>query len=101
MSLAPPGETQATHRVTNQPPPLEGLDLFTQNRPLVEALEREGGGWAAADAAMVGEIAGGEAIRLGFEANEHPPRLKTHDRYGNRVDQVDFHPSWHHLMRTA
>ncbi len=101
MSLAPPGETQATHRVTNQPPPLEGLDLFTQNRPLVEALEREGGGWAAADAAMVGEIAGGEAIRWGFEANENPPRLKTHDRYGNRVDQVDFHPSWHHLMRTA
>ena len=101
MSLAPPGETQATHRVTNQPPPLEGLDLFSQNRPLVEALEREGGGWAAADAAMVGEIAGGEAIRWGFEANENPPRLKTHDRYGNRVDQVEFHPSWHHLMRTA
>ncbi|MDO8185892.1 acyl-CoA dehydrogenase family protein [Conexibacter sp. JD483] len=101
MSLAPPGETQATHRVTNQPPPLEGLDLFSENRPLVEALEREGGGWAAADAAMVGEIAGGEAIRWGFEANENPPRLKTHDRFGNRVDQVDFHPSWHHLMRTS
>lgn len=101
MSLAPPGETQATHRVTNQPPPLEGLDLFTQNRPLVEALEREGGGWAAADASMVGEIAGGEAIRWGFEANENPPRLKTHDRFGNRVDQVEFHPSWHHLMQTS
>ena len=101
MSLAPPGETQATHRVTNQPPPLEGVDLFSQNRPLVEALEREGGGWAAADAAMVGEIAGGEAIRWGFEANENPPRLRTHDRYGNRVDQVEFHPSWHRLMRTS
>jgi putative acyl-CoA dehydrogenase len=101
MSLAPPGETQATHRVTNQPPPLEGLDLFTENRPLVEALEREGGGWAAADASMVGEIAGGDAIRWGFEANENPPRLKTHDRFGNRVDQVEFHPSWHHLMRTS
>jgi putative acyl-CoA dehydrogenase len=101
MSLAPPGESQATHRVTNQPPPLEGVDLFTQNRPLVEALEREGGGWASADAAMVGEIAGGEAIRWGFEANENPPSLKTHDRFGNRVDQVEFHPSWHALMRTS
>lgn len=101
MSLAPPGESQATHRVTNQPPPLEGLDLFSQNRPLVEALQREGGGWAEGDAAMVGEIAGGEAIRWGFEANENPPRLKTHDRFGERVDQVEFHPAWHHLMRTA
>ncbi|MDO8209826.1 acyl-CoA dehydrogenase family protein [Conexibacter sp. CPCC 206217] len=101
MSLAPPGESQATHRVTNQPPPLEGLDLFSQNRPLVEALQREGGGWAGADAAMVGEIAGGDAIRWGFEANENPPRLKTHDRFGNRVDQVEFHPAWHNLMRTS
>jgi putative acyl-CoA dehydrogenase len=101
MSLAPPGESHATHVVTNQPPPLEGIDLFTQNRPLVEALEREGGGWARADAAVVGEIAGGDGIRWGFEANENPPRLKTHDRFGNRVDQVELHPSWHHLMRTS
>jgi putative acyl-CoA dehydrogenase len=101
MSLAPLHDSQATHVVTNQPPPLEGLDLFSQNQPLVEALEREGGGWARADAVMVGEIAGGDAIRWGVEANENPPRLKTHDRFGNRVDQVEFHPSWHHLMRTS
>ena len=101
MSLAPPGDTQVTHAVSNQPPPLEGVDLFTTNRPLVEALEREGGGWARADAVMVGEIAGGDAIRWGFEANENPPRLKTHDRFGNRVDQVEFHPSWHRLMQTS
>ncbi|ADB53687.1 acyl-CoA dehydrogenase family protein [Conexibacter woesei] len=101
MSLAPPGDTQVTHAVSNQPPPLEGIDLFTTNRPLVEALEREGGGWARADAVMVGEIAGGDAIRWGFEANENPPRLKTHDRFGNRVDQVEFHPSWHRLMQTS
>jgi putative acyl-CoA dehydrogenase len=101
MSLAPTGESQTTHTVTNQPPPLEGLDLFTQNRPLVEALEREGGGWARAEAELVGEIAGGEAIQWGFEANENPPKLKTHDRFGNRVDQVEFHPSWHKLMATS
>ncbi len=91
----------ATHSVTNQPPPLEGLNLFEQNRPLVEALAREGAGWGHEEAAAVGAVAGGEAIRWGFEANEHPPRLKTHDRFGNRVDQVEFHPAWHALMRTA
>ena len=103
MSLAPPGQasSQATHAVTNQPPPLEGLDLFTQNRPLVEALEREGGGWARETASELGQIAGGDGIRWGFEANENPPRLKTHDRFGNRVDQVEFHPAWHELMRTS
>jgi len=98
MAVAPFRTSQATHTVTNQPPPLEGLNLFEQNRPLVEALEREGAGWGADNASAVGELAGGEGIRLGFEANENPPRLKTHDRFGNRVDQVEFHPSWHRLM---
>jgi putative acyl-CoA dehydrogenase len=101
MSIAPQSSRGATHAVANQPPPLEGLNLFEQNRPLVEALEREGAGWGAEQAAAVGELAGGEGIRLGFEANENPPRLKTHDRFGNRVDQVEFHPSWHRLMENS
>ncbi|HEY4280636.1 MAG TPA: acyl-CoA dehydrogenase family protein [Conexibacter sp.] len=101
MATAAAGESHATHAVTNQPPPLEGIDLFATNRPLVEALEREGGGWAAAQASTIGEIAGGDGIRWGFLANENPPRLKTHDRFGNRVDQVEFHPAWHELMRTS
>jgi putative acyl-CoA dehydrogenase len=101
MAVAPFRASQATHTVTNQPPPLEGLNLFEQNRPLVEALEREGVGWGAENASAVGELAGGEGIRLGFEANENPPRLKTHDRFGNRVDQVEFHPSWHRLMENS
>jgi putative acyl-CoA dehydrogenase len=92
---------QETHGVANQPPPLEGLNLFEQNRPLVEALAREGAGWGAEEASAIGELAGGEGIRLGFEANEHPPVLKTHDRFGNRVDQVEFHPSWHRLLENA
>jgi len=101
MALAPSHAPHTTHAVVNQPPPLEGIDLFATNRPLVEALEREGGAWARERAEALGALAGGEGIRWGFEANEHPPRLKTHDRFGHRVDQVEFHPSWHALMRTA
>jgi putative acyl-CoA dehydrogenase len=101
MAVAPSRASHATHTVTNQPPPLEGLNLFECNRPLVEALEREGGGWGAERASAVGALAGGEGIRLGFEANENPPQLKTHDRFGNRVDQVEFHPAWHRLMENS
>jgi putative acyl-CoA dehydrogenase len=100
MAVTPLG-SRATHAVTNQPPPLEGLNLFVTNRPLVEALEREDCGWGYDEASAAGEFAGGEGIRLGFEANENPPRLKTHDRFGHRVDQVEFHPSWHRLMEAA
>ncbi len=101
MAVTPLGESRATHVVANQPPPLEGLNLFEQNRPLVEAVEREGAGWGFEEASAAGASAGGDGIRLGFEANEHPPQLKTHDRFGNRVDQVEFHPAWHELLRTA
>jgi len=101
MAVTPLGASHATHTVTNQPPPLEGLNLFETNRPLVEALEREGQGWGHEQASAVGALAGSEGIRLGFEANENPPRLKTHDRFGNRVDQVEFHPSWHRLMENS
>src|SRR6185295_2986549 len=101
MAVTPLGASSATHAVANQPPPLEGLNLFEQNRPLVEALAREGQGWGAEEATAAGAVAGGEGIRLGFEANENPPKLKTHDRFGNRVDQVEFHPSWHRLMENS
>jgi len=101
MAVAPSRASHATHTVTNQPPPLQGLNLFEVNRPLVEALDREGQGWGAEQASAVGALAGSEGIRLGFEANENPPRLKTHDRFGNRVDQVEFHPSWHRLMENS
>jgi putative acyl-CoA dehydrogenase len=91
-----------THRVANQPPPLEGYDVFGENRPLAEALEREGAGWAAGDAHRLGLLAGERAtIQLGFDANQHPPRLRTHDRWGNRIDEVEFHPAWHALMATS
>ncbi len=83
----------------NQAPPLEDLDLFSTNRPLVEATERAGAGWVLERAARLGRLVGGEPLRWGFEANANPPRLETHDRYGNRIDEVEFHPAWHELMR--
>ena len=89
----------ASHEVANQGLALEGHNSFSSDRVLVEALRREGGEWAEQRASELGEICGRpETIRLGFEANEHPPRLRTHDRFGNRVDEVDFHPSWHQLL---
>jgi putative acyl-CoA dehydrogenase len=88
-----------THTVFNQTPPLEGLDLFTTNVPLVEALHREGASWASERAAQLGRLVGGEPQRWGREANENKPVLKLFDRNGNRIDEVEFHPAWHHLMR--
>jgi putative acyl-CoA dehydrogenase len=89
------------HDLASQPPPLEGHNLFLENRPLVEALEREGGGWAANRAAAFGALLGREPLEWGRLANENPPRLRTHDRFGNRIDEVEFHPAWHDLMRTS
>ncbi|MFG3044505.1 DNA alkylation response protein [Streptomyces sp. NPDC048241] len=91
----------ATHDVTNQPPPLAPYDA-SADAALLEGLRREGAGWAEDDVRGLGLRAGGaEAQEWGELANRHEPELRTHDRYGNRVDEVDFHPSWHHLMRTA
>jgi putative acyl-CoA dehydrogenase len=82
----------------NQPPPLAGYDLFSENRPLVEALEREGGAGAVEACRAFGRLCGGEPLELGRLANEHPPTLRTHDRFGERVDEVEFHPAWHALL---
>jgi putative acyl-CoA dehydrogenase len=88
-----------THEVANQAPPLEGVDVFSSNLPLVEALEREGGGWARERAAALGQFVGGLPQQFwGRLANENKPILRTHDRYGNRIDEVEFHPAWHKLM---
>jgi putative acyl-CoA dehydrogenase len=88
-----------THTVANQPPPLQGVDVFSSNVPLVEATEREGAGWVRERAAELGRFVGGEPQQLwGRQANENRPVLKTHDRYGNRIDEVEFHPAWHKLM---
>jgi putative acyl-CoA dehydrogenase len=92
----------ATHEVTNQPPPLEGYDVFAADAALVEAVEREGAGWAVDDLHALGRLAGSpEAIGWGFDANRHPPELRTHDRYGYRIDEVAYDPAYHELMQVA
>jgi putative acyl-CoA dehydrogenase len=98
---APVGEGSPwkTHTVFNQVPPLQGLDLFSSNLPLVEATEREGAAWVSTRAAELGRLVGGQPMEWGRLANEHRPVLRTHDRYGHRIDEVEFHPAWHSLMR--
>jgi putative acyl-CoA dehydrogenase len=94
--------TFGNHEVANQPPPLVDHNLYETDTALVEAVRREGAEWAEARISEVGAVAGTERVQaLGAEANENPPKLRTHDRYGNRVDTIDFHPSWHELMGIA
>ncbi|HEU0335623.1 MAG TPA: isovaleryl-CoA dehydrogenase [Gaiellaceae bacterium] len=88
-------------RAANQPPPLEDYDAYAENLPLVEAVRREGGGWAAERLAALGRLSGGPLLEQGRLANEHPPVLRTHDRFGERIDEVEFHPAWHELLRTG
>jgi putative acyl-CoA dehydrogenase len=83
----------------NQPPPLEDYNLFDQDTVLQEAVEHEGGMWGLDMLSAFGAIAGGEALRLGPVADRHPPVLRTHDRFGNRIDEVEFHPAWNELLR--
>ncbi|ABD09756.1 acyl-CoA dehydrogenase [Frankia casuarinae] len=101
-TTAVPGTCSSrTHEVTNQPPPLVGHDAAA-DPALLAALAREGAGWHMDDLHRLGRLAGSEeAARQADEANRFPPQLRTHDRYGFRVDEVDFHPSWHALMEVA
>jgi putative acyl-CoA dehydrogenase len=93
-----PGSRE-THEVFNQAPPLVDYNVFEADLPLTEAVRREGAEWAEERIAAVAEYAGSErAQTLGRLANENGPKLRTHDRYGNRVDEVEFHPAWHELM---
>ena len=90
----------STHEVFNQPPPLEDYNPFDADRPLAEALRREGAEWAEDRTRELAAICGSsQTIRWGFEANERKPVLRTHDRYGHRIDEVEFDNSWHELMR--
>jgi len=90
-----------THEVTNQVPPLVGPDIST-HPALVEGLHREGAGWAEDEVRALGVMGNSERWQeAGRLANEHPPVLRTHDRYGHRIDEVEYLPQYHDLMRTA
>jgi putative acyl-CoA dehydrogenase len=88
--------------VLNQAPSLEPINLYEVDLALGEALEREGGGWGVDRAREAGGVAGsGEAREHSRRAERNLPILRTHDRYGNRIDQVELDPSWHWLLRGA
>jgi putative acyl-CoA dehydrogenase len=85
--------------VFNQPPPLDDYNLFDQDVVMKEAVEREGGPWGIPGLSRFGEVVGGEPLRLGAVADRNPPVLRTHDRFGHRVDEIEFHPAWTELLR--
>ncbi|MEU3255466.1 acyl-CoA dehydrogenase family protein [Streptomyces sp. NPDC006997] len=94
---------RTTHTVTNQPPPLLGYDVYSADRALVAAVERHLDPAvreeARAELSALGRTSGSaQAQEWGVLANENPPRLRTHDRYGGRIDEVEYHPSWHRLL---
>ena len=90
-----------THEVFNQVPPLDGANLYRLDLPLQEWTRRYQGGWAEARIDAYGALAGGELMAAGFLANENKPVFKSHDRYGHRIDLVEFHPAYHQLMAAA
>ncbi|MCX4480087.1 acyl-CoA dehydrogenase family protein [Streptomyces cellulosae] len=93
----------STHTVTNQAPPLVQYDVFGSDRALVEAVERhlvpEAREDGLAELSALGRACGSAQVQeWGAQADENPPRLRTHDRYGHRIDEVEFHPAWHRLL---
>ena len=92
----------ATHEVANQPPPYAGRNLSTTDPALRDAAAREGGDWLLPLVDLLGAEAGSAEMMEDAElANRHLPELVTFDRYGARIDEVRFHPSYHALMRRA
>jgi putative acyl-CoA dehydrogenase len=98
-----PGLTSDPAReVLNQPPPLEPVNVFEVDLALREALEREGGEWGVDRAREAGAVAGSAEVREhSRRAERNLPILRTHDRFGSRVDEVELDPSWHWLLRGA
>ncbi|HTT83750.1 MAG TPA: acyl-CoA dehydrogenase family protein [Rhizomicrobium sp.] len=100
MSPLRPRSHLATHEVTNQPPPLENFNLFETDVALGEAVARAGGAQHRDRLAAFGASAGsGETAQWARDANAFPPRLAAFDRFGRRLDEVEFHPAWHALMK--
>ncbi|GAC1403756.1 MAG: acyl-CoA dehydrogenase family protein [Candidatus Velthaea sp.] len=86
----------------NQSPPLADYDVYATDAALREGVTRYDGAWAAPQLHAIGTLAGAaETIALGFDANRFAPQLRTHDPRGERIDEVEFHPAWHHLLTTA
>ncbi|KEF11253.1 acyl-CoA dehydrogenase, partial [Streptomyces rimosus] len=90
-----------THEVVNQAPPLTGFSA-ADDPALLAALRRAGAGWGEPEVRELGALAGTEEVQEQSRmVEEQPPRLRTHDRFGHRIDEVEFHPAWHQLMAVA
>ena len=96
-------DTQATNQIgANQPPPLININFYEYDMALKEALCREGAKWAQDKVTKFGELMGSDhCANLAFEANRYLPELRSFDRYGNRIDEVYYHPAYHELMKIA
>lgn len=97
------GMAGTTHTVSNQPPPLTGYDVYSTDRVLTEAVDRHVSpdllDEVHGELAALGRASGSAQVQeWGAQANDNPPRLRTHDRHGHRVDEVEFHPAWHRVL---
>ncbi|MBV70833.1 MAG: DNA alkylation response protein [Myxococcales bacterium] len=91
-----------THEVKNQVPPLHDYNLYTTDVALSDAVAREGGQWGLDSLTDFGQLIGSADMQEhGRLANENPPTLKAFDRFGHRINVVEYHPSYHHLMSTS
>ena len=89
-----------THEVFNQATPLQNHNPYLLDAALQEGIARAGAGWNEPGIIEFGQVTGREdVIKLGFLANKNKPELRTFDRYGHRIDEVEFHPAYHELMR--
>lgn len=90
-----------THEVFNQSVPLYGHNV-ADDATLLDGLAREGAGWAIDDVTRLGTLAGTERVQeWGRLANENPPILRPYDRFGHRIDDIEFHPAWDELLSVA
>ena len=102
MPVYAPQTQLETHEVTNFPPPFAGRNLYEGDRAFREAARLHGGAWVEEPLMALGWAAGSEeAMQWGEDANRYLPELRTFDRFGRRVDEVKFHPSYHRLMALA
>jgi putative acyl-CoA dehydrogenase len=102
MGTFSPRTKLETHTVENQPPPFTNQNLYSIDLVMGESVRREAGDWLDSRAAALGAVLGSEdVLLLGEAANRHCPELITFDRYGRRLDEVRFHPSYHALMTLA
>ncbi len=102
MTRHAPRTELSTHSVSNQSEPLEGVNWFTGDRILSEAVARAGAARHAGRLSAYGEKTGSaEFVELGRLANENPPKFKPFDRFGRRIDEAEFHPAYHTLMASG